>query len=238
MDVQLEIIKQLKDEIEKLNRNMHEIQLEYDDNFNKISSTFSEIQNLNDKNDNERNLFEKKCRRKMVCYICPVFAIISCFFGCILQPSLYNDVGILWSYVSSLIISMGIFTWMYNLYFSNVNIWYNYDNKSSQRHVESWRKFLFKKYPDLEKQFKYSRELIGQISKKEKEISVLKNQKIELECKLANISNLLNSKKDKLISLEGQYIDCSLNNSPIEEDKLVESQVFKKRILKPNDERY
>ena len=147
MDIQLKMLKQLRDEIEKLNKNKQDVQLECYNNSNRISSTLNEIQNLESKYDNDRELFEKESRRKIGYYILPFSIILSCFIGVVSLASLYSEIGMVISSLFTFLLSGMTFAFSYDGYLSNVNIWYDYENKNSQRRVDRWRKFLFKKYP-------------------------------------------------------------------------------------------
>ena len=240
MDIQLNMLNQLRDEIEKLNKNKQEVQLKYDYNSNKISSTLNDIQNLNIKFDNDKKLFDDERKSKVICYTWPFHVIVGCLGAVLGMASFCGEIGIVHASLLSVLLCGPIFAFTsMELLSFQTDIWYDYENKNIQRRSERWRKSLFKKYPDLERRFNDLHGLISQISKKEEEISVLENEKRELESKLTDITNLLSNKKDEFISAESQYMGFTLNNVCMEEEnKMCEAQIFKKRVLKPNDERY
>lgn len=229
MNKKLEIIKNLRMEIEKISVAKDEMEADYNGYIIEIKDTLDEINRLNVIWCDNREKFENECKKKIGKVILPVYGLIMLISGYLFGKiiGMKFDLGIT-NYIISYVICGAI---SLTAYFTNIDtpdIYYNYKNKRKQRIVNRRRNYLFKKYPHMEKTYNDLMSLVGQLKLKEEGLNELKLERQNLDTKFQNICNLLCSKEQELSELEKEYIDIVVKNTTTTTKEKVKSRVRRK----------
>lgn len=234
MNDKLELINNLRLEVEDLTQSRDAAKIKQYDCLQEIENAEDEIDTMEDKWSNDIDSFENAWKKKLRIQQIPIYIIIALIS---VYGFIKNNIGIADFLLSSLILEIAI-----AVYFETgmdvFDIYFNYQNKHQQRVVNRLRKYLFKKYPHIEKMYNDLSSLAEEIQTKRKHLQELKIEEQELQNKLREICNLLSSKKDELIALEREYIDIVSSNNianEIDTDPIITEGKGKTRVRRIED---
>lgn len=236
MNNKLELIKDLRMEIKEITADKNEISADNNRCIIEIKNISNEINRLNAIWCDNRKTFEDECRKKIGKAILPTYGFIALISGyiCAKVIGIELDLGI-----TNYIIGYGLSSiLLFTSYFTNIDtpdIYHNYKNERKQRIVNRRRKYLFKKYPHIEKTYNDLMSLAGELKLKEEQLCELKSERQNLEVKFQDVCNLLSSKEQELSELEKEYIDIVINNTTNKNTATVTKEKGKSRVRRKEE---
>lgn len=193
---------------------------------------------MDDKWRNDRSSFEIEWKKKIGKSMYPIASVIGVLVAVCFGYRIGVETGmVVFNYVIGAAIG-SIYIFICDTIMDMFDIYFNYQSKFQQRVVNVWREYLFKRYPHIEKMYKDLWSLVEEIETKRRHLEELKIEEKELQTKIQEICNLLNSKKDELIELERECIDIISSNNitdEVERDTIINVNKGKTKVRRPND---
>lgn len=236
MNNKLEIIKDLRMEIEEITADKEEISADYNGHIMEIKYVSNEINRLNAIWCDNRVKFKNECKKKIGRAILPVYLFITLVFGYLFGKviAIGFDLGIT-KYIIGYTISSAISLTTYFTKIDTPDIYHNYKNKRKQRIVNRRRNYLFKKYPHMEKTYNDLMSLARELKLKEEQLGELKSERQNLDTKFQDICNLLSCKEQELLELEKEYIDMIVSNTTNENTTTMTKEKGKSRVRRKEE---